>query len=82
MYYALTAHFRGCSEQCWGYNDIYGELGYSDNRAAIGDDPFEMGDALLIVDLGSSFVIKQVASGVYHRCVLSMIGKVKVRVFI
>jgi len=36
-----------------------------------------MGSNLLIVDLGSSFIVKQVSAGYAHRCVLSMDGRVK-----
>merc|ERR1719347_812744 len=36
-----------------------------------------MGSNLLIVDLGSFFVVKQVSAGSGHRCVLSMDGRVK-----
>ena len=66
-----------CSEsQCWGYN-IYGQLGY-DHTNDIGDNSGEMGDDLLFVNLGPSFVVKELQSGNNHRCVLSTDGRVKV----
>merc|ERR1719295_2122920 len=61
--------------KCWGSN-AYGELGYS-HSDNIGDNAGEMGVALLVVDLGTSFLVKQVSSGVFHRCVLSLDGRVK-----
>jgi len=63
------------SMKCWGYN-YYAQLGYN-HTDTIGDDPNEMGSNLLIVNLGSSFVVKQVSSGYAHRCVLSIDGRVK-----
>jgi len=61
--------------KCWGFNQ-YAQLGYS-HTDNIGDDPNEMSSNLLIVDLGSFFVVKQVSAGYAHRCVLSMDGRVK-----
>jgi len=61
--------------KCWGLNGN-GQLGYSHNNN-IGDDPNEMSSNLLIVNLGSSFVVKQVTAGFYHRCVLSTDNRVK-----
>ena len=52
----------------WGYGDI------SDR----GDDSNEMGANLQRVDLGSDFVVKEVHSGTYQRCALSIDGRVKV----
>ena len=62
--------------QCWGSNN-YGQLGYAHTND-IGDQPGEMGDNLAIVDLGTSFVVKEVQSGLHSRCALSTDGWVKV----
>jgi len=73
--YSACAVSVGGAMKCWGRNQ-YAQLGYphTDN---IGYDPLEMGSNLLIVDLGSFFVVKQVSAGSGHRCVLSMDGRVK-----
>merc|ERR1719295_1148172 len=61
--------------KCWGLN-WYGQLGLGDinNR---GNEIEEMGDFLLIIDLGSNFVVKEVFCGCFHTCVLSAIGYIK-----
>ncbi len=61
--------------KCWGYN-IYGQLGYGDTNNR-GDGPNEMGDYLPVVDLGSSFVVQNIALGYYHTCALSIGGEIK-----
>ena len=59
-----------CAAQCWGYNNK-GQLGYAHTNS-IGDNTGEMGDNMAIVNLGTSFVIKEVLSGNWYRCVMSM----------
>jgi len=73
--YSACAVSVDAAMKCWGHNG-YAQLGYGPTDD-IGDEPNEMGVNLLIVDLGSSFVVKQVSSGHDHRCVLSMDGRVK-----
>eukprot|EP01083_Nonionella_stella_P154227 496657_1 len=65
----------GNKVKCWGYN-VDGQLGYGDKNER-GNAPSEMGDALLEIDLGSSFTPIQVVAGGYHSCALSTANKVK-----
>eukprot|EP01083_Nonionella_stella_P056620 148974_1 len=60
--------------KCWGYNQ-HG-LGYEDSEAR-GDGPNEMGDNLLEIDLGASFIPMQIVTGWDHTCALSNASKVK-----
>eukprot|EP01083_Nonionella_stella_P304493 1058475_1 len=59
----------------WGDN-FYGQLGYGDNKTR-GDETNEMSDNLLEIDLGTSFIPKQIAGGYDHTCALSTGNKVK-----
>jgi alpha-tubulin suppressor-like RCC1 family protein len=52
--------------KCWGYNNA-GQLGQGDTNNR-GDDPNEMGDSLLVVDLGSGRTALGLAIGFYHSC--------------
>eukprot|EP01083_Nonionella_stella_P222220 793204_1 len=61
--------------KCWGYN-LRGALGYGDTNHR-GDEANEMGDDLLEIDLGTSFVPMQIAPGYDHTCALSTAYKVK-----
>eukprot|EP01083_Nonionella_stella_P306103 1070679_1 len=61
--------------KCFGQNN-YGQLGYGDNRTR-GDNADEMGDSLLPIDLGASFVPKQMTAGWQHTCALSTTNQVK-----
>eukprot|EP01083_Nonionella_stella_P042918 115846_1 len=61
--------------KCWGQNK-HGQLGYGDNRTR-GDNADEMGDSLLPIDLGASFVPKQMTAGWQHTCALSTTNQVK-----
>eukprot|EP01083_Nonionella_stella_P213136 768969_1 len=61
--------------KCWGLNN-FGRLGYEDTNNR-GDAPNEMGDNLLPIDLGSSFIPTQIAAGGWHTCALSTADKVK-----
>ena len=72
---ALTAGFyHSCalldndSVKCWGDND-YGQLGLGDNNDR-GDQPNEMGDALLPINLGEDRTTRAVAAGYVHTCAL------------
>ncbi len=65
------------SVKCWGYNDD-GELGLGDT-AYRGDQPNEMGDSLLAVDLGSGGGrgVVSVGAGATHSCALLEGGSVR-----
>eukprot|EP01084_Bolivina_argentea_P002370 4369_1 len=58
--------------KCWGRND-YGQLGYEDTNNR-GDDPGEMANALLEVDLGAGFNVTDIVAGRYHTCALSTLN--------
>lgn len=60
---------------CWGGNAT-GELGIG-NMNNIGDDAGEMGDNLVLTDLGTGIQAYKVAIGGSHSCALSKIGEVK-----
>lgn len=51
--------------QCWGYNDGYA-LGLPDPNAVIGDDPAEMGEALVPIDLGDTHALGVASAGLGH----------------
>ena len=56
--------------KCWG-SDQYGQIGAINT---LGDEPGEMGDQLLAIDLGASFSAIAMSSGdgsIYHHCALS-----------
>lgn len=55
----------------------WGQLGRGDTNAT-GDDPLEMGDNLVPVDLGTGEVAAALALGEEHTCVLLESGDVKV----
>eukprot|EP01083_Nonionella_stella_P187076 686574_1 len=61
--------------KCFGSN-FYGELGYGDTNRR-GDEANEMGDILLEIDLGTSFIPMQIVAGYYHNCALSTTNKAK-----
>lgn len=61
--------------KCWGAND-YGQLGLG-HSANLGDQPDEMGNALLTVDLGPDMTAVDIIAGRYHSCALLNTGKVK-----
>eukprot|EP01083_Nonionella_stella_P102228 290648_1 len=61
--------------KCFGRND-YGQLGYGDTNNR-GDEANEMGDTLLEIDLGTSFIPMQIVAGYAHTCALSTANKVK-----
>jgi alpha-tubulin suppressor-like RCC1 family protein len=63
------------SVKCWGAN-AFGQLGLGDT-ASRGDQPFEMGDALPPVDLGSVGAVMQIGATYRHTCALVPGGKVK-----
>eukprot|EP01083_Nonionella_stella_P223956 797584_1 len=65
----------GNEVKCWGYN-LHGQLGYGDTNNR-GDEANEMGDTLSEIDLGSSFIPKQITGGDSHTCALSTHNKVK-----
>lgn len=63
------------SVKCWGYNWA-GQLGQGDTDYR-GDDPDEMGDFLLPIDLGSGRTATAIAAGDSHTCALLDNGSVK-----
>jgi len=56
------------SVKCWGSN-YYGELGQG-HRHSQGNDPEEMGDNLVAVNLGTGKTALQVVSGSSHSCAI------------
>eukprot|EP01083_Nonionella_stella_P102231 290651_1 len=61
--------------KCCGRND-FGELGYGDTNHR-GNEANEMGDILLEIDLGTSFIPMQIVAGYDHTCALSTGNEVK-----
>eukprot|EP01083_Nonionella_stella_P030096 82613_1 len=70
--------------KCWGYNTI-GQLGYEDTNDRGDEGEMEqmkwvtnqMGDNLLEIDFGSTFIPTQIAAGIGHSCSLSTTNEVK-----
>jgi cysteine-rich repeat protein len=54
--------------KCWGFNS-FGQLGQG-NTNNLGDEPNEMGDNLLAVDLGTGHTVKSLAVGKFHNCAI------------
>jgi len=67
-FYHSCAVLNDASVKCWG-NNTDGQLGQGD-VAHRGDEPGEMGDTLLSVDLGAAKTAKSIASGFYHVCAI------------
>eukprot|EP01065_Artemidia_motanka_P044773 TRINITY_DN6425_c0_g2_i1.p1 TRINITY_DN6425_c0_g2~~TRINITY_DN6425_c0_g2_i1.p1 ORF type:complete len:1684 (+),score=462.89 TRINITY_DN6425_c0_g2_i1:65-5116(+) len=61
--------------KCWG-KDNYGSLGQGDSKTR-GDAPGEMGDAIPVLDLGTSVYAKKVEMGTQHVCVLSTFDRIQ-----
>jgi alpha-tubulin suppressor-like RCC1 family protein len=61
--------------KCWGFNNN-GELGLGDTQDR-GNLPGQMGDALPLVDLGTSAKVTSLVAGYNHTCALFDNGKVK-----
>ena len=57
--------------KCWGVSTANG------TSADIGDGPDEMGDALVALDLGTTYSVVSLAAGEYHTCALLSNGGVK-----
>jgi E3 ubiquitin-protein ligase HERC3 len=72
-YYSSCALLDDGSVKCWGQNDG-GQLGQGDTSNR-GDEPGEMGDALLPVDLGRKATA--IAAGEDHTCAVLDDGNVK-----
>ncbi|CAM9224093.1 unnamed protein product [Ascophyllum nodosum] len=73
--YAHACATVGTTLKCWGNNE-WGQLGRGDTDMT-GDDPDEMGDDLVPVDLGTGEVASDIALGKEHTCVLLSSGDVK-----
>eukprot|EP01083_Nonionella_stella_P306219 1071489_1 len=78
--FIATGAYHNCALEysgvkCWGYGE-YGQLGYGDTNDR-GHAPSEMGDGLLEIDLGTSFIPMQIVAGYYHTCALSTTNTVK-----
>jgi alpha-tubulin suppressor-like RCC1 family protein len=65
---SICAILENAQIKCWGQNG-FGALGDGDIQP-IGDNPGEMGDALLAVALGTDRTALAVSSGVDHTCAL------------
>ncbi|MFN3198639.1 MAG: thrombospondin type 3 repeat-containing protein [Bradymonadia bacterium] len=63
------------SVKCWGYNG-HGNLGQG-NTTQRGDGSNEMGDALLVTDLGPNRRALAISAGTYHTCVILDSGDTK-----
>eukprot|EP01083_Nonionella_stella_P179010 634179_1 len=74
-YWHTCALSAASTVKCWGYN-FYGQLGYEDETNR-GDLPGQMGDKLLLIDLGSNFIPAQIITGEEHTCASSTINTVK-----
>eukprot|EP01083_Nonionella_stella_P046615 124780_1 len=72
-YYSCALEFNVI--KCWGDNTD-GELGFGDTNNR-GDQPNQMGDNLLAIDLGSTFIAAEISAGERHTCSLSTRNKVK-----
>ena len=53
-----------------------GQLGLG-HTTTIGDNSWEMGNSLRDTDLGTGFLVIQLAAGYYHNCALSNTSEVK-----
>ncbi|HEX4982726.1 MAG TPA: fibronectin type III domain-containing protein [Ilumatobacteraceae bacterium] len=63
------------SLKCWGWS-LAGQLGQGDTEAR-GDEPGEMGDALLPIDLGGGLAPSGVSAAGHHTCAVIGLGDVK-----
>lgn len=70
--------------KCWGWNSYTnkpafscGVLGLETDELGKGDDNADMGDALPLVNLGPTFIPKEISCGGLFTCVLSTTGNVK-----
>jgi alpha-tubulin suppressor-like RCC1 family protein len=61
--------------KCWGFGSD-GQLGQG-SIAWLGDDPGEMGDALVPVNMGSGRSVRAVSAGEFHSCAVLDNGQVK-----
>ena len=61
--------------KCWGGNNAY-QLGDGTENHR-GDDPNEMGNNLIAVDLGSNFIPNDIECGGWHVCSMSIGHEVK-----
>ena len=61
--------------KCWG-DGFFGQIGLG-NPGDRGDGPFEMGDFLPVVDLGTGRRATRIAAGSFHTCALLDTGQIK-----
>eukprot|EP01083_Nonionella_stella_P059526 155750_1 len=73
--YYMCALSTNNKVKCWGYNSD-GQLGQGDTNNR-GDEVNEMGDNLLEIDLGSTFIPIEITARRSHTCALSKTNKVK-----
>ena len=62
--------------KCWG-DSGYDKIGNGANNADPGNNEGEMGDNLLILDLGSGFLVDSISAGSEHTCALSTDHSIK-----
>jgi alpha-tubulin suppressor-like RCC1 family protein len=74
-YYHTCAILGNNTLKCFGRNGS-GQLGYGDT-VNHGDNPGEMGDNLLVIDLGTGRTAKAVSAGLNHTCAILDNGSVK-----
>jgi alpha-tubulin suppressor-like RCC1 family protein len=73
--YHTCARLTDGSVKCWG-NGFFGQIGSGD-FLSLGDEPGEMGDKLLAVDLGTGKTASAIAAGFLHTCAILSDGSVK-----
>jgi cysteine-rich repeat protein len=74
-YYHNCAKLNDGSVKCWGYNG-QGNLGLGD-AIHRGDNPGEMGDALLPVDLGTGVTGMSIVANGHHTCAVLQTHRLK-----
>ena len=75
-FYSACALLESNKVKCWGDNDS-GQLGNGLDTGFVGDNPGEMGDNIVPVDLGTDEKIIKISGGARHYCVLFETGKIK-----
>jgi alpha-tubulin suppressor-like RCC1 family protein len=73
--YHVCATLSNSTVKCWGKNDS-GQLG-TGTTGTKGDNAGEMGDSLVVANLGTGVVASQVAAGTNHSCALTTNDRIK-----